>query len=181
MPKSWAEAPPMTIRTDAKYRATLHTSEGDIVADLFPADAPITVNNFVFLARQGYYDGVPFHRVIKGFMVQTGDPTGTGAGGPGYRFRDEMITKDYEAGTLAMANSGPHTNGSQFFICHVDLKGRLPKSYTIFGKVRQGMDVVDRIAAAPVARSRSGEQSSPVNQMTIDSVTIEEEPEGAAT
>jgi len=175
MAKSWPEAPPMTIRTDAKYRATLRTSEGDIVADLFPEDAPITVNSFVFLARQGYYDGVPFHRVINGFMVQTGDPTGTGTGGPGYRFRDEMITKDYEPGTLAMANSGPHTNGSQFFICHADLKGRLPKSYTIFGKVRQGSDVVDRIASAPVGRSGSGEQSSPVNTITVNTVTMDEE------
>src|SRR4051794_12590361 len=106
----------MQIDPNKQYSATITTSLGTMTADLFAKDAPVTVNNFVFLAGQGYYDGVTFHRVIPNFMAQTGDPTGTGRGGPGYRFKDEPVTRKYVRGTLAMANSGPNTNGSQFFI-----------------------------------------------------------------
>ena len=109
-------------------------------------------------------------------MIQTGDPTGTGGGGPGYRFADEPIRQEYTAGTLAMANAGPNTNGSQFFICHADLSQRLPKSYTIFGRVTAGQDVVDAIATVPVRASRSGEPSSPTEAIQMDRVTIEEAP-----
>jgi cyclophilin family peptidyl-prolyl cis-trans isomerase len=172
--QQWGQPPAMGIDPGRRYTTVIETTQGTIRAELFPGDAPKTVNNFVFLARQGYYDGVPFHRVIRGFMIQTGDPTGTGSGGPGYRFEDEPIRRDYAAGTLAMANAGPNTNGSQFFICHHDLRGRLPKSYTIFGQVTEGMDVVNQLADVPVLASRSGEASSPSEPIRIDRVTIEE-------
>jgi cyclophilin family peptidyl-prolyl cis-trans isomerase len=163
----------MTIDPAKKYQAIIRTSKGDITVGFFPEDAPQTVNNFIFLARDGFYDGVKFHRVIKGFMVQSGDPTGTGAGGPGYRFRDEPVKQDYTPGTLAMANAGPNTNGSQFFIMHGDASGgRLPKNYTIFGRVTAGMDVVDAIASVPVAANRMGERSAPQEDVTISSVEI---------
>src|SRR4051794_2077882 len=160
--KQWTSAPAMALDPAAKYTATIKTSKGEMKADLFAADAPNTVNNFVFLARENFYDDVPFHRIIKDFMVQTGDPTGTGMGGPGYKFSDELKgPQSYEKGTLAMANAGPNTQGSQFFICHADLAGRLPKNYTIFGKVTDGMDVVDAIANSPVGPSPQGERSKP--------------------
>src|SRR5689334_233770 len=111
MPKSYPSAPAMTIDPAKRYSATLQTSAGELVVDLFPDDAPQTVNNFVFLANDGFYDNVIFHRVIKGFMIQGGDPTGTGSGGPGYRFRDEPVSRKYQRGILAMANAGPNTNG----------------------------------------------------------------------
>ena len=169
------EGPPeMTISPENDYYATFRTEKGPIRVRLFGDEAPQTVNNFVFLAREGYYNGVPFHRVMKNFMVQTGDPTGTGMGGPGYKFEDEPISSDYAPGTLAMANSGPNTNGSQFFIVHGDMRGRLPKNYTIFGRLTGGMDVLDRIANTPVKASRSGEMSTPVETPRIESVTIEE-------
>jgi cyclophilin family peptidyl-prolyl cis-trans isomerase len=164
----------MNLDPKKTYTATLDTSQGSISVEFFPEDAPNTVNNFISLAREGYYDGTPFHRIIKGFMIQGGDPTGTGMGGPGYKFADEKVVKDYEPGTLAMANAGPNTNGSQFFICHADLKGRLPKNYTIFGKVTDGLDVVDKIASVPVQASRSGEPSAPVQPVTLDKVTVQE-------
>ena len=164
----WSSPPPMTIDQNKQYTATIKTNYGDIVLELFPKDAPITVNNFVFLARQGFYNGVKFHRVVKGFVIQGGDPTGTGAGGPGYRFADEKVTKDYVAGTLAMANAGSDTNGSQFFITLVDLSGSLPKKYTIFGQVTGGFDVVQKIGDVPV------QGSSPVKDVLIDSIAIEE-------
>ncbi len=147
MTKQYDAAPELTIDMAATYTATIHTNKGDITADLYAADAPQTVNNFVFLANDGFYDGVIFHRVITGFMIQGGDPTGTGTGGPGYRFRDELghSRSSYERGTMAMANSGPHTNGSQFFIMHADYG--LPNQYSIFGKVTEGLEVVDQIAA----------------------------------
>ena len=170
----WKQAPAMGIDPAKSYTAVIQTTEGAITAELLPGEAPRTVNNFVFLAREGFYNGVPFHRVIKGFMVQTGDPTGTGTGGPGYRFEDEPIRGDYEPGTLAMANAGPNTNGSQFFSVHGDQRGRLPKNYTIFGRLTGGMEVLDRIAATPVRASRSGEQSQPVEAPRIESVSIEE-------
>jgi cyclophilin family peptidyl-prolyl cis-trans isomerase len=164
----WSNPPPMTIDQNKQYTATIKTNYGDIVLQLFPKDAPLAVNNFVFLARQGFYNGVKFHRVVKGFVIQGGDPTGTGTGGPGYRFADEKVTKDYVAGTLAMANAGSDTNGSQFFISLADLSGSLPKKYTIFGQVTGGFDVVQKIGDVPV------EGSSPVKGVLIDSITIEE-------
>ena len=149
----WTKPPEMSIDQNKQYTATIKTSYGDIVLQLFPKDAPVTVNNFVFLARQGFYNGVKFHRVVKGFVIQGGDPTGTGTGGPGYKFADEKITKDYVAGTLAMANAGSNTNGSQFFITLVDLSGSLPKKYTIFGQVASGFDVVQKIGNVTVQDS----------------------------
>jgi len=171
----WSSPPPMTIDQDKQYMAIIKTNFGDIEVQLFPKDAPLAVNNFVFLARQGFYDGVKFHRVAKDFVVQGGDPTATGMGSPGYRFADEKITKDYVAGTLAMANAGPNTNGSQFFITLANLSGKLPKKYTIFGQVTSGLDVVKKIGDVPVkAKVPGGEVSSPTVDVHIDSITIEE-------
>jgi len=160
--------PELTIDLAKTYEATLHTSEGDITIEFYAADAPQTVNNWLFLAGEGFYDGVIFHRTIPGFMIQGGDPTGTGSGGPGYQFRDEFHSKtSYERGTVAMANAGPNTNGSQFFIMHDDYG--LPNAYSIFGKVTEGMDVVDAIAAKP-----AGAQDRPQDPVSINSVTITE-------
>ena len=170
----WDKPPTMTIDQNKQYTATIKTNFGDIVVELFPKDAPNTVNNFVFLARQRFYNGVPVHRIVKGFVIQSGDPTGTGGGGPGYKFPDEKVSRDYVEGTLAMANSGPNTNGSQFFITLADLSGKLPKNYTIFGKVSKGMDVVKKIADAPVKANLMGEKSTPTVDVHIDSITIEE-------
>jgi len=168
MAQQYDAAPDLTIDLSKTYRATLHTSSGDISIDLYAADAPQTVNNFVFLGNDGFYDDVIFHRTIPSFMIQGGDPTGTGSGGPGYRFRDETHSRtSYQRGTLAMANSGPHTNGSQFFIMHADYG--LPNAYTIFGEVTAGMDVVDVIATAA-----TGAQDRPKDPVTINSVTITE-------
>ena len=173
--KEWPSAPLMAIDPNKQYSAIIATNVGEMKAQLFPKDAPNTVNNFVFLAREGFYDGVPFHRIISGFMVQTGDPTGSGRGGPGYRFNDELPReREYERGVLAMANAGPNTQGSQFFICHQDLKGRLPKNYSIFGKVTEGLDTLDKIASTPVRPGPSGEASSPTQEVRITSVTISE-------
>ncbi|MGA9595248.1 MAG: peptidylprolyl isomerase [Acidimicrobiia bacterium] len=160
--------PEMTIDLDKTYSATLHTNHGDIDIEFDAMKSPLTVNNFVFLARDGFYDGVIFHRVIKGFMIQGGDPTGTGTGGPGYRFRDELERPgSYNRGTVAMANAGPNTNGSQFFIMHTDYG--LPHKYTIFGQVTDGLDVVDTIANTP-----TGPQDRPHDDCVINSVTITE-------
>jgi len=169
----WSSAPKMSIDQNKQYTVTMKTNFGDIVIQLFPKDAPLAVNNFVFLARQGYYDGVKFHRVVKNFMIQSGDPTGTGMGNPGYKFADEKVTRDYVAGTLAMANSGPNTNGSQFFIMLDDVT-TLPQKYTIFGIVTSGFDVVQNIGNVSVKMGTSGEVSSPTVDVHIDSVTIEE-------
>jgi cyclophilin family peptidyl-prolyl cis-trans isomerase len=169
--KQWSTAPEMVVDASKRYSATLHTNKGDITFDLLMADAPKTVNNFVFLAREGFYDGSPFHRIIKTFMIQGGDPTGTGRGGPGYRFADEKVQRRYERGIVAMANAGPNTNGSQFFICHGRNSESLPPSYTIFGKVSSGLDVVDAIADVATTGS---ERSTPSERITIDSVTIDE-------
>jgi cyclophilin family peptidyl-prolyl cis-trans isomerase len=171
----WPNPPPMTIDQNKQYAATIKTNYGDIVVQLFPKDAPLTVNNFVFLSRQGFYDGVKFHRVVNGFVIQSGDPTGTGAGNPGYKFADEVVTRDYIAGTLAMANSGANTNGSQFFITLGNLTGRLQKDYTIFGLVSGGFDVVQNIGNVPVkANPRTGELSLPTVDVYINSISIEE-------
>ena len=145
MPKSYDAPPAMAIDPKKRYTATIRTSAGVMVAQLFPGDAPKTVNNFVFLAREGFYDGVIFHRVIKGFMIQGGDPTGTGRGGPGYRFEDELPKPgQYEIGSLAMANAGPNTNGSQFFITHI-VTDWLDGKHTVFGEVLSGQDVVNAV------------------------------------
>ncbi|MDR7417606.1 MAG: peptidylprolyl isomerase [Armatimonadota bacterium] len=144
--KQWSAPPAMTIHPQKGYRARIETSRGTITVELAPRHAPKTVNNFIFLAREGFYDGVTFHRVIANFMIQGGDPTGTGRGGPGYRFEDE--TKDnplrHTAGVISMANAGPNTNGSQFFITHSP-QPHLDGRHTVFGKVIEGQDVVDVI------------------------------------
>jgi cyclophilin family peptidyl-prolyl cis-trans isomerase len=165
--KSYASAPAHTIDATKKYTASIETSAGTMTAELFPAEAPMTVNNFVFLAGDNYYDGVIFHRVIRGFMIQGGDPTGSGSGGPGYRFKDEPVKRSYSRGTLAMANAGPNTNGSQFFVMHADYG--LPPNYTIFGKLTAGEDVLDAIATA-----RTGRGDRPAAPVTITTVTIAE-------
>ncbi len=166
--KKYSSPPPLTVDATKKYTAKISTSAGDMTAELFPKDAPRTVNNFVFLARDGFYEGVIFHRVISGFMIQGGDPTGTGSGGPGYKFEDEPVNRRYERGTLAMANAGPNTNGSQFFVMHADYG--LPPNYTIFGKLTAGEDVVDKIANAS-----KGANDRPHDPVTINSVEITEE------
>lgn len=146
MPKQWNSPPTMRIDPEKSYQATLETSRGTIELDLYPRYAPKTVNNFVFLAREGFYDGVTFHRVISNFMIQGGDPTGTGRGGPGYQFEDEFAGNPlkHETGALSMANAGPNTNGSQFFITHSP-QSHLNGRHTVFGKVTQGQEVVDAI------------------------------------
>lgn len=150
--------PSMNIDTTAIYRVTLDTSKGTIVMDLDPSLAPATVNNFVNLARDGYYTGLTFHRVVPDFVIQGGCPDGTGMGGPGYRFADEPVTAEYTLGAVAMANAGPNTNGSQFFICIDDCTTKLAKSYNLFGYVTQGMDVALSIAVGD----------------TMDAVTVDE-------
>ena len=153
MPAKRYNAPPqMQIETNRAYHVVIKTNKGDIHLDLNPAEAPMTVNNFVALARDGYYDGVTFHRVVPRFVIQGGDPTGTGSGGPGYQFQDEAVKRPYKAGTVAMANAGPNTNGSQFFICLEDQPG-LPPNYTIFGDTVAGMDVVRNIRVGDVKQS----------------------------
>jgi peptidyl-prolyl cis-trans isomerase B (cyclophilin B) len=146
MSKQYSSQPPMAIDAKKKYTATLTTSRGEIVCELFVKDAPKTVNNFVFLARENFYDGTVFHRVIPDFMIQGGDPTGTGRGGPGYRFEDECKgnPNKHQVGTLSMANAGPGTNGSQFFITHVATNW-LDGKHTVFGKVLKGQDVVNAV------------------------------------
>jgi cyclophilin family peptidyl-prolyl cis-trans isomerase len=161
-------------------RAIISTELGDIEADLFTDGAPKAANNFIDLAKKGYYDDVIFHRVIPGFVIQGGDGQHgkksslnagqVGTGGPGYKFDDEPFAGDYTRGALAMANAGPNTNGSQFFICHQDLTGRLPKSYTIFGQVTKGLDIVDQIANAP-----RNARDLPDEPVAMKSVTILED------
>ena len=167
MPKQYDAPFAMAVDPAKTYTATIRTTAGVMVAELFPGDAPKTVNNFVCLARDGFYTDVIFHRVISGFMIQGGDPTGTGRGGPGYRFEDEKVTRRYLRGTLAMANAGPNTNGSQFFIMHADYG--LPPNYTIFGKLTAGEEVVDAIATAP-----RNSQDRPNQPVSITGITIEE-------
>ena len=200
--EQYDEPPPMEIDEDATYLATLDTTCGEIVVELDAAGAPVTTNNFVFLAREGFYDGVGFHRVIENFMIQGGDPQGTGAGGPGYTFEDELgpaqahyeevreqllaqleeqgelqpegevdpdtVPSGYERGRLAMANSGPDTNGSQFFITHGDPAILPAPAYTLFGAVVEGMDVVDQIATEPT------EGDLAVEPVRIRSIEVEE-------
>ncbi|HEX8086335.1 MAG TPA: peptidylprolyl isomerase [Solirubrobacteraceae bacterium] len=148
--------------------ATMRTSEGAIKLELFEEDAPQTVGNFKKLAGDGFYDGVIFHRVIKDFMIQGGDPTGTGSGGPGYTFEDELNQHKVVRGALAMANAGPNTNGSQFFIVTTDEAPWLDGKHTVFGRVVEGMDVVDRIESA-----KTGPGDRPVDEIRIEGVDIE--------
>lgn len=139
----------MKIDKEKKYTATIETAKGNLVLELFAAETPITVNNFVCLARDGFYDGVTFHRVIPGFMAQGGDPTGTGAGGPGYNFDDEFSQKKHETGTLSMANAGPGTNGSQFFITYAP-QPHLNGHHSVFGQLTEGMDVLKNLTNGDV-------------------------------
>ncbi len=157
MAQKYSKAPEMTIDVSKKYSATIETSRGAITVELFAQEAPLTINNFVFLAREGFYNGTKFHRVIPNFMVQGGDPTGTGTGGPGYKFADERNNRKHGTGTLSMANAGPNTNGSQFFITH-EPQPHLNGKHTVFGQVTSGQNVVDSI--------RQGD--------TIQSITINE-------
>jgi peptidyl-prolyl cis-trans isomerase B (cyclophilin B) len=154
MAKSYPSPPKMSIDTNKKYTATFDTPRGQIVVDLFPKEAPNTVNNFVFLAREKFYDGTKFHRVIENFMVQGGDPQGTGTGGPGYKFADEVKNNPHKhkRGSLSMANAGPNTNGSQFFITHV-VTDWLDGKHTVFGQVRSGQEAVDKIKGGDVLKS----------------------------
>ena len=147
-------APPAhEIDDNATYEVTIATDKGDIVVDLDPKLAPNTVNNFVALVRQGFYDNLAFHRVVPEFVIQGGDPEGTGRGGPGYRFADEPVQGEYTLGAVAMANAGPDTNGSQFFICIDDCQSKLAKSYNLFGYVTSGVDVTRQIRQGDVMRS----------------------------
>lgn len=148
----------MTINVDSLYDVTIQTPKGTIAMELDPELAPMTVNNFVTLANQGYYNGLTFHRVVPEFVIQGGDPTGTGSGGPGYRFEDEPVKGEYLDGAVAMANAGPNTNGSQFFICIDDCRRKLTPNYNLFGYVKSGLEVAKSIAVGD----------------TMDSVTVSE-------
>jgi peptidyl-prolyl cis-trans isomerase B (cyclophilin B) len=158
MAKQYPAPPPMTIDPNRQYTATFDTSKGSITCELFAKDAPETVNNFVFLARDGFYDGTTFHRVIADFMVQGGDPTASGRGGPGYRFADELKNnpRRHQVGSLSMANAGPNTNGSQFFITHI-VTDWLDGKHTVFGQVTTGQDVVNAV-----------KQGDKLNKLTIE-------------
>ncbi len=170
----YSKAPDMQIDTDKSYLAKFETGQGTFEVTLAAKDAPKTVNNFVTLARDKYYDGLTFHRIVKDFMIQGGDPDGTGSGGPGYKFDDEKVVGDYAQGTIAMANSGKNTNGSQFFIMTGDYSGgKLPKDYVIFGKVTSGMDVVSKLNQTATEDNGSGESSKPLEKVMISKVTIE--------
>jgi cyclophilin family peptidyl-prolyl cis-trans isomerase len=167
--RSFDGEPPMIIDTAKRYVATMDTSHGTMVFALDPMAAPKTVNSFVFLARYHYFDGIVFHRIIPGFVLQGGDPTGTGTGGPGYKFADELPQAGrYQVGSLAMANAGPNTNGSQFFVISGPDGVRLPPQYSHFGEAVSGLDVVEKINAVG---TRSG---APKERVVIERVTIEE-------
>jgi cyclophilin family peptidyl-prolyl cis-trans isomerase len=175
--KSWKSPPAMSIDVNKTYCAVVQTNKGSFTLELFAKDAPKTVNNFVFLAKNNFYNGVIFHRVLEKFMIQGGDPTGTGSGGPGYQFEDELNgPHKYVPGIVAMANAGPNTNGSQFFICTGEESKGLDNqpNYSIFGKVAAGMDNVLKIAAVPVQPGSDGANSSPIDKVTIESVQIVE-------
>ena len=168
--RKFKQPPPMCIDASKRYTATMDTSMGPLTIALDPVAAPVTVNNFVVLARYHYYDGTTFHRIIGGFVCQGGDPEGTGRGGPGYRFGDELPKPGrYEIGSLAMANAGPDTNGSQIFIISGPQGTRLPPQYSLFGKVVQGLDVVDAMQRVDTDRN-----DRPLTDVTINSVTIAE-------
>lgn len=171
----WSEAPATVIDVAKTYTATVVTSKGTMVFELDPAAAPATVNSFVCLATSDYYDFTTFHRVIASFMIQGGDPTGTGTLGPGYSLPDELPEGEapYTRGTLAMANAGANTGGSQFFVVQQDLPaGQLPVAYTVFGHLTEGEDVLDAISAVPVAPNVRGENSAPMRTVGIVDITI---------
>src|SRR5205085_8714433 len=169
MAKKYPSPPSMTIDQKRKYTATIDTSAGKIGVELYPKDAPQHVNSFVFLAREGFYNGVIFHRVIPGFMIQGGDPTGTGTGGPGYRLRQEFNPRKHVRGVLSAARTNdPNSAGSQFFVMHAD-SPHLDNQYTAFGKVTSGLEVIDKIANAP-----RGANDRPRNPASIKKITIEE-------
>ena len=170
--KTYSQPPEIILKEKTDYKAVIRTSLGDIKIDLFEDKVPVTVNSFVFLAMERFYDNIKFHRVIKDFMIQTGDPLGNGTGGAGYTFNDEPFTGEYEAGTLAMANSGPNTNGSQFFIMHKPVA--LQKLFTIFGKVsdEESMKVVDKIANVSVKPNENNENASPIDPITILGIEV---------
>jgi cyclophilin family peptidyl-prolyl cis-trans isomerase len=159
------------LQSHKTYTANISTNKGDFTVTLWPGVAPIAVMSFVFLAQHHYFDGVIFHRVLPGFVIQGGDPTGTGACGPGYEFKDEPVHHPYTRGVVAMANAGPNTNGSQFFIMLAD--NQLPPNYTIFGGVQQGMSTVDAIAKVPLKAAPGGEMSSPTQKVYMKRVTIQ--------
>jgi len=163
--------PELIINAKKTYSVTLQTTEGEIDILLDTKNTPQTANNFYYLAKSGFYDNVIFHRIIPGFMIQGGDPTGTGTGGPGYKFEDEKFVGEYTRGTVAMANSGPNTNGSQFFIMHEDTA--LPRNYTIFGTVTKGLEVVDKIATAKTIEDGL-ENSTPVTPAVITKAIVQE-------
>lgn len=178
VPKTYANPPEMTIDVNSSYSAVIKTNKGDMTVNLFPDEAPNTVNNFVFLSKEGFYNNTPFHRVISGFMIQGGDPTGTGTGGPGYKFADEAVKRDYTRGTIAMANAGPNTNGSQFFIMHAD-SNSLPKDYVIFGSIDSSdsasLKTLDTLLDTPVTMSMSGERSKPTEDLRIQEIIINQQ------
>jgi cyclophilin family peptidyl-prolyl cis-trans isomerase len=160
----------MMLVPGKNYVAVLKTSAGEIDIKLYGDKVPATVNNFVYLTKAGFYNDTVFHRAMKGFMIQGGDPKGDGTGGPNYRFPDEQFAGEYKRGVVAMANAGPDTNGSQFFIMHADYP--LQPNYVIFGEVINGMDAVDAIAEAPVRESPSGEMSRPIEPVVVQTVDI---------
>ncbi len=166
-PKTYASPPSMVIDTSKQYIATIETEKGNLVLELFARDVPVTVINFVFLAREGFYDGSTFHRVIPGFMAQGGDPTGTGRGTPGYRFEDEFSQHTHVAGSLSMANAGPDTNGSQFFITYAP-QPMLDGRHSVFGQLIEGMDVLEKLTAREPAQNPKFEGNR------IIRITIEE-------
>ena len=167
MAKKYSSPPPMTIDPNKKYTAKIETTAGDIDVEFWPKDAPGHVNSFIFLAKEGYYDGVIFHRVIPGFMIQGGDPTGTGSGGPGYKLKQEFNARKHVRGVLSAARtSDPNSAGSQFFLMHAD-SPHLDNQYSVFGKVTSGLEVVDKIANAP-----RGANDRPKNPTTIRKITV---------
>ncbi|MGD9678204.1 MAG: peptidylprolyl isomerase [Vulcanibacillus sp.] len=175
--KEYLKPPEVLVEEGKKYFAIVHTNKGIIKLELFSLSAPLTVSNFIFLAKEDYYNNIVFHRIIESFMIQTGCPSGNGYGGPGYTFQDELPPfKKYRPGIVAMANSGPNTNGSQFFICSgndSELLNRQP-NYTVFAEVIEGMDTVNKIAKVEVGYSQTGELSNPLEEVYMEKIEIEE-------
>ena len=165
--QQFKEAPELGIDTSKRYTATMETTLGTVVIALDAINAPKTVNNFVYLAAQHYYDGVIFHRIIKGFMCQGGDPTGTGRGGPGYKFADEPVKQRYQLGSVAMANAGPNTNGSQFFLISGQSGVQLPPQYNHFGQIVKGLDVLDAMQSVETDRGDRPREDVVINSVTI--------------
>jgi cyclophilin family peptidyl-prolyl cis-trans isomerase len=171
--RSWRKGPKQVIATTKQYQVKLYTTDGTITAAILPKLAPITANNFIFLACNGFYNGLEFQRTIPNFVIQGGDPKGDGTGGPGYWFQDEKVTRPYTLGSLAMANAGPNTNGSQFFIIVGSEGLAIPRRSNLFGQVTQGMNVVQKIAKAPAHMSRYGEKSAPNSPVVIKKMTVQ--------